>query len=97
MAANATAGPDTINLPALPAGTKYTLTLTGSDPGDSSAGDLDITDALTIQGGGAATTIIDDSGLTVPMRLRSGSASLAGWFGETLRNSPPGSECLILS
>src|SRR3954471_8962897 len=56
--ANATLGPDVIMLPA---GT-YLLTLTGS--GDASAGDLDITDDLTVTGITADTTTIDASALS---------------------------------
>ena len=57
VAANAAAGADSITLPA---GT-YTLTIAnaGSANEDASAqGDLDINDALTISGAGAATTIV---------------------------------------
>ncbi|MGB4859684.1 MAG: IPTL-CTERM sorting domain-containing protein [Dokdonella sp.] len=57
VAANAAAGADSITLPA---GT-YTLTMgnTGGVNEDASAqGDLDINDALTITGAGAATTIV---------------------------------------
>lgn len=51
---NALAGPDEI---VLPAGT-YRLTLRGEDD-SAAAGDLDVTDALTVTGAGAATTIVD--------------------------------------
>jgi hypothetical protein len=57
IAANNTAGADTITLPA---GT-YTLTITNAAGGNEDAcarGDLDVTDSLTITGAGAATTII---------------------------------------
>ena len=57
VAANAAAGADSITLPA---GT-YTLTIanTGGTNEDASAqGDLDVNDALTITGAGAATTIV---------------------------------------
>jgi CSLREA domain-containing protein len=56
--ANATAGADTITLPA---GT-YQLTIApaaGADPHDSATGDLDITDALSIVGADSATTIVE--------------------------------------
>lgn len=53
IAANNTAGADTINLPA---GT-YTLTRTGNDA-DSSNGDLDVNDSVTISGADPSTTII---------------------------------------
>jgi CSLREA domain-containing protein len=42
----------------LPAGT-YTLTLHGADEDGNQTGDLDVLDDLTLQGGGAMTTIID--------------------------------------
>jgi CSLREA domain-containing protein len=54
IAANAAAGPDTI---ILPAGT-YSLTLSGFEDG-AAAGDLDITDDLTLSGVGADVTVID--------------------------------------
>ena len=52
--ANAWPGPDNINLGA----SIYTLSLTGSD-NNAVAGDLDITDSLTITGQGPASTTID--------------------------------------
>ncbi|NNL68490.1 MAG: hypothetical protein HKO70_00835, partial [Acidimicrobiia bacterium] len=52
--ANALAGPDTISLPA---GT-YTLALGSSGEESAAQGDLDITSDVTINGAGAATTII---------------------------------------
>src|SRR5215831_8534236 len=52
--ANALAGRDTI---IVPAGT-YTLTIPGRGETAAAAGDLDITDSLTINGAGSATTII---------------------------------------
>src|SRR5207248_424021 len=57
LGANATPGADVITLPA---GT-YTLTIAGADEDAGATGDLDITDDLTINGAGAATTIIDGS------------------------------------
>jgi CSLREA domain-containing protein len=59
--ANALAGDDTISLPT---GT-YHLTLTGAGEEAAATGDLDISanGKLTIQGAGAATTIIDAAGL----------------------------------
>lgn len=53
--ANALAGDDTI---IVPSGT-YTLTLAGAGEDAAATGDLDITSNLTINGAGAATTIID--------------------------------------
>ena len=55
--ANACVGPDVIELAA---GT-YALTLAGASENATLTGDLDITDELTINGAGAATTIIDAS------------------------------------
>lgn len=57
--ANATAGQNTIILPA----GVYTLTIAGEDENDSETGDLDILDSLIIQGDQADTTIIDGNAL----------------------------------
>ena len=58
--ANALAGPDTISVPA---GT-YVLSLGGAEPAEpAAAGDLDVTDAVTITGAGPAATIVDASGV----------------------------------
>jgi CSLREA domain-containing protein len=74
MQANATAGADTI---VLPAGT-YTLALAGAEDA-AAAGDLDITDDLTINGVGAPTTIVDAGGLDrVFQILGTTAASIAG-------------------
>ena len=56
--ANASAGPDTITLPA---GT-YTLTLAGADENDNETGDLDLTDSITIAGAGMGSTVLDGNG-----------------------------------
>src|SRR5438552_11192284 len=53
IAANSTAGADTIMVPA----GVFTLTISGSDD-TAAAGDLDVRDALTIQGAGSGSTII---------------------------------------
>lgn len=55
--ANAAGGADIITLPSSPA--PYLLSLLGTT---EQGGDLDITDDLTINGGGAATTIVDGNG-----------------------------------
>lgn len=55
ICANLTPGADVITLPA---GT-YMLTLTGPGEDAAATGDLDITEGLTINGAGAATTIIN--------------------------------------
>jgi hypothetical protein len=52
--ANALAGADSVELPA----GVYALTIQGAGEDAAGAGDLDITDDLTIQGAGAATTIV---------------------------------------
>jgi hypothetical protein len=57
--ANALAGPDVISLPA----GFHSLALAGASEDADATGDLDITDALTITGAGAATTFVDGSGL----------------------------------
>ncbi len=57
--ANALAGADTITLPA---GT-YTLTLPGSGENAAAFGDLDLTSNITLNGAGAATTIIDGNSI----------------------------------
>jgi CSLREA domain-containing protein len=59
IASNAAAGADTITLPA---GT-YTLTIAGQGEDGGATGDLDITGDLTINGAGAATTIVNGGGL----------------------------------
>lgn len=56
--ANATAGPDLI---ILPAGT-YSLTRTGSEEDVAVTGDLDITDAVRVEGAGEHLAIIDGGG-----------------------------------
>jgi CSLREA domain-containing protein len=63
--ANATAGADVISLPA---GT-YTLTIAGDFENGAAEGDLDVTDALTIAGAGAATTILDGNGFDQVLEL----------------------------
>jgi hypothetical protein len=59
IAANNTAGADTISLGV---GT-YTLTRAGINENAANTGDLDITDALTITGAGATSTIVDGNAL----------------------------------
>lgn len=54
LAANATAGADTINVPA----GAFTLTIAGQDEGLGATGDLDVTDDLTIAGESSSTTIL---------------------------------------
>jgi cysteine-rich repeat protein len=59
IAANDANGADIINLPA---GT-YALTIGGTFEDDAATGDLDINSSLTINGGGAKSTIVDGGGL----------------------------------
>ncbi len=59
LAANGSAGMDTV---VLPAGT-YDLTIKGAGEDMAVTGDLDITEDVTLQGDGSATTIIDGSQL----------------------------------
>jgi CSLREA domain-containing protein len=56
IAANASPG-STITLPSN--GSSYTLSLTGIGEDNAATGDLDIKASVTINGGGAATTVID--------------------------------------
>lgn len=64
-ACTAGSGPDTITLPA---GT-YTLSIVGTNEDSAADGDLDVTDDLTINGAGAATTIIDGNGAVTGERV----------------------------
>ena len=57
MQANKTSGPDTIIVPA----GRYRITRVNYDD-DALGGDLDITDAVSVQGAGADTTVIDGNG-----------------------------------
>ncbi len=59
MEANALTGSDIISLPA----NVYALTIAGREEDASASGDIDILDDLTINGAGAATTIVDGSSL----------------------------------
>lgn len=59
IAANLTAGADTITLPA---GT-FTLSIAGADEESALTGDLDITDSVTITGQGRNSTLIDGNDL----------------------------------
>jgi CSLREA domain-containing protein len=85
IAANANSETDIITLPA---GT-YTLSITEANEDAAATGDLDITatatDAITITGAGAATTIIDASGLNDRVfEVRSGANLTIS--GVTIRN-----------
>jgi len=79
IAANANPGADFIQVPA---GT-YTLTIPGAGEDAGATGDLDITDAVTISGAGASTTIIDGGGLDRVFHIL--TSSLVGMTGITIR------------
>jgi CSLREA domain-containing protein len=63
--ANALTGADSITLPA----GIYVLTLTGTDENAAATGDLDILEALTINGAGAGSTVIDGNGAILGDRV----------------------------
>ena len=77
---NALPGADTITLPA----DTYTLSIPGIDEDAAESGDLDITDDLTINGGGADTAIIDGGALDRVFDIAPGSATDIS--GVTVRN-----------
>src|SRR6185369_12014993 len=69
----------------IPAGV-YTLTMAGND--DTSAlGDLDITKSVTINGVGAASTIIDGGGIDRVFHIK--NAGTVTITGVTIRNGAP--------
>lgn len=68
-AANASAGADTITVPA---GT-YTLSIAGTGEDANASGDLDITDDLTINGAGNTATIIDGADIDRVLEVRPGA------------------------
>jgi uncharacterized repeat protein (TIGR01451 family) len=84
--ANNTSGDDTINLPA---GT-YTLTIAGTGENAGATGDLDITDGLTLNGAGAATTIIDAAGIDRVIDII--GVDPVSISGVTLRNGNAGTD-----
>lgn len=82
--ANAHPGADVI---LLSAGT-YVLTIPGNSEQNAATGDLDIHDALTITGAGAATTIIDANGLDRVFEIvNAGDVTISG---VTLQNGVAG-------
>ncbi len=64
--ANALAGPDTIVLP----GGLFLLTRAGNAEEFAATGDLDVTDDLTIEGAGTASTTIDGGGIDRVLHVR---------------------------
>jgi CSLREA domain-containing protein len=80
--ANATVGTDTITVPA---GT-YTLTIPGQGENAAATGDLDITDSVTINGAGAATTIVDGGALDRVFDVHPGTVIINDL---TIRNGKP--------
>ena len=80
MEANALHGADTIGVPV---GT-YTLSIAGTDEDAGATGDLDVTDDLTINGAGAAATIIDGGGLDRVFHVFTGSTVTIS--GVTIQN-----------
>ncbi|MBI4259551.1 MAG: CSLREA domain-containing protein, partial [Actinobacteria bacterium] len=80
-------GADTIELPA---GT-YDLTIAGQGEEAAATGDLDITESVTISGGGAAATIVDGQDLDRVVDVI-GAATVVEISGVTIRNgsSPDG-------
>src|SRR5262249_45355762 len=63
--ANALSGSDVITLPA----GIYRLTIPGSNEENSATGDLNVSTVITINGAGAATTVIDGNGLDRVFRV----------------------------
>ena len=74
IAANANAGPDTINLPASLPDNPYTLSIDGRLENSAATGDLDVTGPLTISGAGANVTTINANGIDRVFHLPSGSS-----------------------
>ena len=74
MEANALPGADTV---VLPAGT-YRLTIPGQNEDMSATGDLDITEDITINGSGSATTIIDGNTLDRVIDILAGTVTING-------------------
>jgi hypothetical protein len=85
MEANTLAGVQTITLPA----GIYTLTISGIGENAAATGDLDITGDMTINGAGAASTIIDGGALDRVFEINTGK--IVQIDGVTVRNGNPGS------
>ncbi len=90
VAANTAPGADLV---IVPAGT-YTLTIAGLDEQASAMGDLDVNDAVTLQGAGSATTIVDAGGIDRVLHVAA-AQTVAGTVhieGLTLRNGGTASD-----
>ena len=74
MAADAHGGSNTIKVPA---GT-FMLTIAGADEDAGATGDLDVKGNVTIQGKGAASTIIDGNHLDRVLEVLSGNVTISG-------------------
>jgi len=72
VAANGSPGSDVITLPA---GT-YTLTIAGANEDAAATGDLDMTESVTINGAGAATTIIDGGAIDRVFDVLAGTSAI---------------------
>jgi CSLREA domain-containing protein len=68
-----TAGADVINLTS---GLTYTLSIAGGNENASASGDLDVLDLLTIQAGGAAPAIINQTAADRVIDVRNNNNSL---------------------
>ena len=71
----------------LPAGI-YVLTRIGANEGANASGDLDVLSDITIEGAGAATTVIDGNGTDRVLNLHNGSSLAIP--GVTIANGDPG-------
>ena len=74
MAADASAGSNTIKLPN---GT-YKLTIAGASEDASATGDLDISGNLTIKGSSSRKTIIDGNNLDRVIQIKKGNVTISG-------------------
>ncbi len=87
IAANANPGADTITLPA----DTYTFTIAGAGEDLAATGDLDITDDLTINGAGMASTMIDAAQLDRVFDVDpAGSGVTVVIAGVTIKGGDPG-------
>jgi hypothetical protein len=68
----------TINLPGLPPGAAYHLTIPPGGPDDETNGDLNVTAPLTITGGGYSSTIVDASDIQDRVVRASSDATISG-------------------